>query len=103
MNVQEWMGARFDGLHERIEEVRRVQAATQAQVMEALRGEKYVRLPLVTGTASGSALTMGGEAASAQQAPAEGYVWSVRLIVIEGMTSSSTTPDVMQRPAKTLT
>ena len=95
MNVQEWMGARFDGLHERIEEVRRAQAATQAQVMEALRGEKYVRLPLVTGTASGSALTMGGEAASAQQAPAEGYVWSVRLIVIEGMTASSTTPDIM--------
>ena len=59
-----------------------------------LHASKPVRLPLVTGKALGNALTMGGDTGTDLVTPESGYVWSIRHLVIEGMTSGAT-PDVM--------
>jgi hypothetical protein len=66
-----------------------------AMQVSRLAGIKPVRLPLVTGKAAASALTMGGDAGGQLVTPESGYVWSIRHLVIEGMTASPTTPDVM--------
>jgi hypothetical protein len=78
---------------------------TQSELDESLRkwhdqetarlsGLKPVRLALVTGKAASSALTMGGDTGAQLVTPESGYVWSIRHLVIEGMTAG-TTPDVM--------
>jgi hypothetical protein len=63
-----------------------------------LAGIFPVRLPLVTGKASGGVLALGGDAntASGQPpvAPDLGYVWSLRHLVIEGLTAGAT-PDAV--------
>jgi hypothetical protein len=61
-----------------------------AQLRELYRGVKVLRIPLITGTASGSALSIG----QAQVVgPDSGYAWSVRRMVVSGMTTG-VTPDV---------
>ena len=79
------------------DEMREVLAEHRAQLQELdrARGVKAIRLPLVIGTASGNALTMGGDSLAVPQGPDTGYFWSLRHLVIEGMTASSSTPDVM--------
>jgi hypothetical protein len=71
-------------------------ALTELDAMQVarLKGIKAVRLPLVTGKAVASALTMGGDAGQQLVTPESGYVWSVRHLVIEGMATGAT-PDVM--------
>ena len=66
----------------------------QAAEFEHLRGIKPIRLPIVQGTPSSNALTMGGDTGQGVVSPEQGYVWSIRHLVIEGLTAS-TTPDVM--------
>ena len=73
--------------------LRRRDADRDAQAL--LRAEKKMRLPLVTGKASRSALLMGGDTGPQLVTPAEGYVWSVRHLVIEGLTASASAPDVV--------
>ena len=67
---------------------------SDARQVARLHGRKAVRLPLVTGKAAGSALTMGGDAGGFLQTPAQGYTWNIRHLVIEGLTAG-TTPDVV--------
>jgi hypothetical protein len=59
-----------------------------------LRGLKRIPLPMIYGTASGGVLNMGGASTTPIATPRAGYVWSVRHLVIEGLTSGAT-PDVV--------
>lgn len=79
MSVQEWMGQQFGVLHERIEEVRRVQAATQAEVMEYARGIKYMRLAVTLTAASSQSLP----------GPDQGYAWDLKLVSVKLSASDS--------------
>ena len=62
-----------------------------------LAGRDTVRFQSPAATAVSSAITLplAGQAAGYVLGPAEGFVWSVRLLVVEGLFSSSTTPDVV--------
>lgn len=64
-----------------------------AQLREQLRGIKWMRLPILSGVASNSAITL-GDKAGAPLGPDQGYAWTIRRMVIDGMTSG-TTPDVI--------
>ncbi len=96
MSFEEVLGRRLDVMNGHLERLTHEQVEAQAQMRVWLRGTKPVRLPLVTGKAASSALTLGGDAGGGPDAsPAPGFVWSIRHLVIEGMTASATTPDVV--------
>lgn len=63
-----------------------------AQERERARGEKDMRLPQIYGKASSSAITLG--TGIAQVGPESGHKWSLRRIVVNGMTNGGT-PDVL--------
>jgi hypothetical protein len=67
----------------------------EVQERQRLKGIKFVRLPLVTGTLTGTGHSIGGDSGEQLVTPESGYVWSVRHLVIEGLTASATTPDVV--------
>jgi hypothetical protein len=58
------------------------------------RGVKWMRLPIITGTPAASALKLDESTGAAIVGPEGGYAWSLRRIVVDGMTSG-TTPDVL--------
>jgi hypothetical protein len=58
------------------------------------RGVKWMRLPEIYGTASGSALTLDEAHGSLIVGPEQGYLWALTRIVIDGMTTGAT-PDVL--------
>ena len=67
-----------------------------ARYMEApssLRAVDGIRLPLLTKVGA-NPFTMGGDTGTLIQGPDQGYVWSLRHLVIEGMATGAT-PDVM--------
>lgn len=69
-------------------------AIERAREMERLRGETNVRLPLLIATGA-NPFTLGGDVGTEPlQTPEEGYVWSLRHLVIEGLTTGAT-PDVV--------
>ena len=71
-----------------------VAAVMDARELVQARGFKWLRLPELTGTASGSALNLDESHGVAVVGPESGYAWSLRRIVVDGMTSGST-PDVL--------
>jgi hypothetical protein len=100
VDIERTIGGRLDRILAAIEaqEAQQAQAAARAAEWERLRTVKPIRLPLVRGVASGSALTLGGDVntASGQTpvGPDLGYAWSVRHLVIEGLTAGMF-PDVV--------
>lgn len=60
----------------------------------AARGVKWMRLPQITGTAANSAITLDESHGAPIVGPESGYLWSLRRIVVDGMTTG-TTPDVL--------
>jgi len=87
------IGARLDTLAAEQKRLSDFAAAT-ADERARLRGIKFIRMAVVTGKASGSALTMSGDTGQALTSPEQGFVWSVRHLVIEGLATGAT-PDVM--------
>jgi hypothetical protein len=57
-----------------------------------LQGIKYFRLPMLIGSVSGNAFSIGGTGPQ-QCGPGQGYAWSIRRLLINGLTAG-TTPDV---------
>lgn len=55
---------------------------------------KWMRLPIYTGTPSGSAVTIDEKANGFELGPSQGYTWAIRRIIIDGMTTGAT-PDVI--------
>jgi hypothetical protein len=70
-----------------------IAAVVSAQLRETYRGVKYMRLPVMSATPSASAVTIGDQAAGVI-GPEQGYAWSLRRVVVDGMTTG-TTPDVI--------
>jgi len=97
MNIEDSIGGRLDLIHKHVQAMAEAQAAHYAQ-RERVATIKAIRLPLVRGTASGSALTLGGDvntvAGQSPVGPDLGFVWSLRHLVMEGLTAG-TTPDVL--------
>jgi hypothetical protein len=97
VDIEQTIGSRLDKIHAAIEH-QRSQSEAQAITRERLRTIKPIRLPLVRGVASGSALTLGGDinttAGQTPVGPDLGFAWSIRHLVIEGMTAGAT-PDVL--------
>jgi hypothetical protein len=58
------------------------------------RGVKWMRLPIITGTGANSALKLDETTGIPNVGPESGYAWSIRRVVVDGMTSG-TTPDVL--------
>ncbi len=70
-------------------EIRQVMAA---ELREHLRGIKYGRMPVLSGTASGGTLSMGGHTSPDVIGPEMGYAWVIRHLWMSGLTSG-TSPD----------
>lgn len=68
-----------------------VAAATEQRERVAARAWKHLRLPELYGTPASSAVTI---APNPGIGPESGYAWSIRRLVIDGMTSGGT-PDVI--------
>lgn len=64
------------------------------QQREMARAWKWMRLPVMLGTPANSAVTIAASAGSVPVGPESGYAWSIRRIVVDGMTSG-TTPDIV--------
>ena len=59
-----------------------------------LRAITDIRLPLIMGKAAGGALTLGGDSGQQLVTPESGYIWSIRHLVIEGLTAGAS-PDTV--------
>jgi hypothetical protein len=72
------------------EEIRKI---VGEQVRTEERGVKWLRLPAMTGTPSGSALTL-DDKNNQPVGPEQGYAWNLRRIVVDGLTSGAN-PDLI--------
>jgi hypothetical protein len=87
-------GATLDLLNQG--ELRDALSDARAQEFERLRGIKKIRLPLVSGTPANSAVAFGGHTGGGLLAmPQSGFKWAIVHLVINGMTASSSAPDVI--------
>jgi hypothetical protein len=94
MDLEQLIGTRLDGMNARLDKLAAYQNARAAE-MALLRGAKQIRLPLVTGKASGSALSIGGDTiAGIGASPMSGFIWSLRHLSIEGLVTG-VTPDTV--------
>lgn len=57
------------------------------------RAVKWLRFPRLRGTVINSAISLGGQGQPV--GPEPGYLWSVRRLVITGLTESPTSPDIV--------
>lgn len=70
-------------------------AELDARERQLAKGWKWLRLPIYTGTAAASAITIDEKSnGGLLLGPLQGYAWSLRRIVIDGLTSGAT-PDVI--------
>jgi hypothetical protein len=63
------------------------------QPLGSLRATDGIRLPVLI-KAAANPFTMGGDSGTLVQGPDQGYVWSLRHLVVEGLTTGAT-PDVV--------
>ena len=63
------------------------------RLREAARGYKWMRLPVISGTIASSAITIGNTKGQVC-GPTSGYAWSIRRLVVTGLTTG-TTPDIV--------
>jgi hypothetical protein len=71
-----------------------IDRAFDIQLREQYRGIKWMRLPeVLQGKASGGVLLLNSQTAETV-GPRQGYIWSVRALIVDGLTSGAT-PDVV--------
>ena len=92
-DIQANLSLRLDGLQKSTDEVAKGVKDQTAWMMERYRGETFIRMPTVQATGT-STFTMGGDASSPIVAPDQGFVWSIRHLVIEGLATGAT-PDII--------
>jgi len=83
------VGARLDLLNQRELD----QSLGKYMARSPYQAVSLVRMPLLIATGA-NPLTMGGDSGTVLHTPDQGYGWTVRHLVIEGMTTGAT-PDVM--------
>jgi hypothetical protein len=93
MDIQAHLSARFDTLQKSVDRAAKLQEESQAFLMEQARGVKAIRLP-VEQAAGANPFSMGGDVGTLNVSPEQGFVWSLRHLVIEGMATGAT-PDVI--------
>ena len=87
----------LDQIRSQLQELRQSaeqEAVERARERERLRGIKIIRIPVLRGTGA-NPFTMGGNNVLVPQMPDQGWTWSLRHLVIEGMTRGGT-PDAIQ-------
>lgn len=85
-------GAEIDFLNK--EELGQALKEWDAFELARIRGVKWMRLPeLLSGKAAGGVLSI-GETTGITIGPKSGYLWSLRRLVVDGLTSGAT-PDVV--------
>jgi hypothetical protein len=93
VDIQASLSARFDGLQKSTDAVHSAITEQSQWMMERYRGETFLRLPVISATGA-NPFSMGGDAGLELGTPAQGFVWSIRHLVIEGLTTGAT-PDVV--------
>ena len=84
---------RLDGINESIASLHRQAQVERDRETERYRGLKWMRIPqLVTGKLNAGGVQTIGQLG--QVGPEQGYMWSLRRLVLSGLTSG-TTPDVV--------
>ena len=94
MDIQAHLSARFDTLQRSVDRAAKAQEEAQQFLMEQARGVKAIRLP-VEQAAGANPFSMGGDVGTLNVSPEQGYVWSLRHLIIEGLTASASAPDVV--------
>jgi len=98
MDIEASIGLRLDGIAKNVDALA-AEAEAMAQVREYERGRKFFRLPILHATPASSAVSFGGHTNDiygvGPVTPDSGFIWSVRLLVINGMTASASSPDVI--------
>lgn len=67
-------------------------AATRDWFNQVARGDRYRRFSSAAAIATGALLIGGAAARDAVMGPAEGFVWAVQRIAVQGLTSTTGTP-----------
>lgn len=75
--------SKLDALEQRFKE------QAEAGQYAKLRTRKMVRIPVISGTAVSSAISFGGDNSLIRCGPDQGYVWSLSLLCIEGLTTGA--------------
>jgi hypothetical protein len=84
---------RLDGINESLADLHRQAQIERDRETERYRGLKWMRLPqLVTGKMTGAGPTTIGQLG--QVGPEQGYMWSLRRLVVTGLTAGAT-PDIV--------
>lgn len=65
--------------------------AAQTHFQQYARGVKYLRMPITSAAVASSTFTIAGSTTGL--GPREGYIWTIRRILVQGLTSGAT-PDV---------
>ena len=87
------IGAKLDGVMERLDRLIEKIAAQQQE--ERMRGIKWMRLPTyLQGKAIAGVLNLGPDSGQPPVGPDQGYLWSLRRLVVDGLTIGAT-PDVV--------
>jgi hypothetical protein len=93
VDIQASLSARFDGLQKSTDAVHSAITEQSQWMMERYRGETFLRLPVISATGA-NPFSMGGDTGLGLGTPNQGFVWSIRHLVIENLTSGGT-PDVV--------
>ena len=64
------------------EELKQAMGHAIDPVMNYLRGEKLMRIPVVYGTAPAAAFTLAAQASQAQPGPESGYLWRIQKVIV---------------------
>lgn len=103
VDIQASLALSLDGLKQSTENVGQAVREQSAWMMERYRGESFTEIPTIQATATGGQpFTMGGDSGLLLQSPEQGFVWSIRALVIEGLARGAT-PDVIQIRKSTAT
>lgn len=98
MDVEASFRLALEPLTKEVSDLRADQAAANALVQGFIRGQKFIRLPIAYGTPASNAVSFGGATnvvgGGGPASPDQGFLWSVRLLVINGMTASAS-PDTI--------
>lgn len=65
-----------------------------AELREAARGVKWMRLPLLSGAIANSAITLGITKGQPPVGPEQGYAWAITRLVVTGLKAAAT-PDIV--------
>lgn len=93
VDIQANLALKLDGLQKSTDAVSKDVREQTAWMMERYRGETFIRLPIIQATGA-NPFTLGGDSGTLIVAPEQGFVWSIRHLVLEGLTPGAT-PDVI--------